>query len=544
MRWRKALQNSLNNSRLAEERADEGFTAEEHLHTLRSLLLSDEHQDVTGLTHRIEALERSSGGPVHVAKPAPAIVDDEQMVAALQPHFWRLMRGGIGHALNRLGRRTNRTVDALLSWRLAKLRLKAIITGQSLGELVSSELLQTEIRRIYLVVRDTGTLLYHWSNEDFVEQPSSETTDEILTTIHVLTEFAPERQDMPLRRMVLSESQVVIQASARHVVAIEIAPGTMTDSRREIISFACRTMFEAAETHRASDEESFERETMTAFATSLVSRQQEKKNRRANPAYVLGLLLLLGGVSWYSWRTWHHMQITQSAASIEQAIRRNFRTGDVVVDVVPDRAARRITVIGMGFGPGNAKQIERRAQNLAKPYNLDFNLVVRDLDAARLERVALSATLSDAQLALAEARAQMHQMAATGGTPTIGMADPVDALRDWTRDNAIFFGDGTTLRDPAFAARQIDRLATLMAAAPDSRLRVEGFTNGDNRHPSNSQMARARAITVIDALLLRGITADRLIGLGGKRSDTSISDITGPTSPNNRVEFSLAFTGE
>ncbi len=521
------------------------ITATEHLHQLRSLLLPDEQQDFSGLKRRIEALERApSTLSGRGAPPAPVIEDGERLVSAIQPHFPRLVTGGIGHALGALGRRTNRTLDALMSWRLQKLRLKAIITGQSLGELVGSELRQTEIRRIYFVARDDGRMLYNWWNEDFVEEPSAETVEEIVTTIHLLTEFTPERQEMPLRAITLSDSKIVMQASARHILVIEIAPGSMTESRKEILEFACRNMLYVAESQRAADDESFERETMAGFATPLVSRQKEKKNRRANPAYILWLLVLLCVVSWYGWRTYHQMQISNAAVTIEQTIRRNFRPGDVVVDVVPDRAARRITVTGLGFGPGSADKIGRRVNKLAAPYALDFNLVVRDLDGARLERDALAASLSDAQMALADARAQIDRMGSMAPMAAPSRVDPTDALRRWTRDTAIFFAKGTAFRDQALAARQIDQLTALLAAAPDVRLRIEGYTDGDNRASANAQLARARAITVAGALRLHGVEANRLIPMGGYRRDTAISDQTGQDSPNNRVEFSLAFRGE
>ena len=533
-----------NNLRVAEDRADEAVSAAEHLHRLRSLLLPDEQHDLSGLKRRIEALERSPGYLSGRSVPALTTVDGEELAAVMQPHFMRLATGGVAHALGALMRSTNRTIDALMSWRLMKLRLKAIITGQSLGELVGSELRQTEIRRIFLVVREAGVMLYHWSNEDFVDAPPAEMIEEIMTTVHVLTEFAPERQAVPLRAINLSDAQIVLQASARHVVAIEITAGSMTQSRKDIIGFACRNMLGVAATYRAADEEAFERETMAGFATPLVSRQREKKNRRANPAYILGLLALLGGVSWYGWRSYHELQLHHSATAIEQTIRRNFRPGDVVVDVVPDRAARRITVTGLGFGPGSAGQIERRARTMAAPYALDFNLVVRDLDGARLERDALAATLSDAQLALASARAQIDRMESVAPVPGVTVADPVDALHDWTRENALFFGEGTAFRDPALAMRRIDRLAALLAAVPDIRLRVAGFTDGDNRTPANAQLALGRATAVADALIQRGIGADRFVLLGGHRRDAAISSETGPNSPNARVEFSLAFRGE
>ncbi len=520
--------------------------AEEHLNRLRDLLRPEEERDLIGLQRRIEALERASPAslrPLH-AMPVSDEEQEERLLRTLQPQMGRILRGSATHALHRLGARTNSFVDALLSWRLMKLRLKAIITGQSMRELVESELCQTEVRRLYLVLRDEGTLLFHWSNADFVEEPDEETLEEIMTTTHVMTEFSPERRAMPLREIRLSKSTMLVQASSRYVVAAEILNGIVTEERKEIFSHAFRMVFHAAAAHRGAeaDAETLTGEVVTAFAGSLVSQQKERPDRRTNPAYIIALLAILGGVSWYGWRTYHQMQITRTAAAIEQTVLRSFRPGDVVVEVDADRAARRIAVTGLGFGPGSAAQIERRAHTLAQPYALDFNLVMRDLDGARLERDALAASLSDARIALAAARDEMARMDAR---PAMAMArSPVSELREWVQGNAIFFGEGVVPRDKALMDRQLDTLAGLLNAAPESRLRIEGFTGGDNRIPDRARMANARALVVANGLTARGIGSRRLNPMGGHRPFPAISARTGPGSPNERVEFSLAFTGE
>ena len=516
--------------------------AEEHLHRLRTLLLPEEHHDLLDLQRRIEVLERSVPGSARPANTV-SLSDEEEgrLVQALQPQMGRVLRGSAMHGLRRLGARTNSFVDALLSWRRMKLRLKAIITGQSMRELVESELRQTEVRRLYLVVRDAGVLLFHWSNRDFVQEPEPETIEEIMTTAHVMTEFSPERSDVPLRAISLTRSTTLLQASSRYVVAVEIADGTISEERKAIFSHAFQTMFDVAAEHRSTDVESQERESITAFATSLVSRQKERVDRRANPAYILALLVILGAVSWYGWRGYHQMQITRIAGDIEQTIKRSFRSGDVVAVVNADRAARRILVTGIGFGPGGAEQIERRTRVMAEPYALDFNLMVRDIDGARLERDALAASLSDAQLALAAARDEMARM---GERPVGVAASPVSALRDWVEANAIFFGAGMALRDETRMNTQLDALAGLMEAAPESKVRIEGFTAGDNRRPENARLAKARALIVANGLVSRGIASQRLNPMGGHRPFPAISEGRGPGSPNERVEFSVAFSGE
>ncbi len=543
---------------------------------LRSLLLADEMDGLKAVKQRVDAIEsfhsdlvvrrrkiaevlpdalsdaghfrtdevaKALGPAINQGVRAEMLNSRDEMVAAIQPLAGRLVTAAVADSFSKLSEQVNKTIETLMSWRGVKLRLKALITGHSISSLVLSEMRTTEVERIYLIERGGGKLLFCWSNEGLVKAPAADTVEEIMTTVHVMTEFAPERQDMPMCSMNLSDSQVVLQASPKHVVAIE-AGGTMSDARKSILSNACRSMLSFAATYRSTPDAPLDRGAMTVFATQLVSGQPEKKESKYNPAKILGILALIGLVVWVGWRFYHTSKINGAAVDIETTIKRNFKAGDVVVTVEPDRASRTITVNGIGFGTESLSAIERRAYALAEPYDLQMNFMVRDLDSARLERDALSASLADAQLALADAKREMETLRIPPPTQVIvPPKDPARELRDWIASNAVFFGDGARPRDAGRMDAAIRELSALMAAAPESRLRIAGYADDTGAARTNTALSRLRAAYVASALTQEGIAAERLIVVGLGAVD-AISEVSGAGSPNRRVEFSLAFANE
>lgn len=119
---------------------------------------------------------------------------------------------------------------------------------------------------------------------------------------------------------------------------------------------------------------------------------------------------------------------------------------------------------------------------------------------------------------------------------------PLDRLTAWTTRNAVFFGEGSAVRDPAAADRTIGELVRLLGET-DATLRVVGFTDEQGGATRNAPLARQRAQVVRDALLARGVSAGRLVVVG-RNTGPDISPDTGAGSPNRRVQFEIGFPGE
>lgn len=129
--------------------------------------------------------------------------------------------------------------------------------------------------------------------------------------------------------------------------------------------------------------------------------------------------------------------------------------------------------------------------------------------------------------------------------PAIVRAPDITAfqrLAVFVRSHAIFFSDGTIYRDEARANAVLDALSKLMGET-DAYLRLVGYTDGQGASARNDTISAGRAQLVAEALIARGVPAERLIHVGRLNSNP-ITTETGATSSNRRVEFEIGFDGE
>ncbi len=119
---------------------------------------------------------------------------------------------------------------------------------------------------------------------------------------------------------------------------------------------------------------------------------------------------------------------------------------------------------------------------------------------------------------------------------------PLEALQAYIQRNVIFFANGTDFRDAAAADAKLNRLAELLSRT-DITLRVAGYTDETGGAQRNNPLAQSRADKVVEALVAKGVNRGRLISIG-RANAVNLSNITGPTSANRRVQFEVGFEGE
>ena len=86
----------------------------------------------------------------------------------------------------------------------------------------------------------------------------------------------------------------------------------------------------------------------------------------------------------------------------------------------------------------------------------------------------------------------------------------------------------------------IDAVAAVLAEAPEIPLEVHGHTDSDGDSAVNERLSQERAQAVVDALIARGIAAERLTPLGFGESDPVAPNITAEgRAANRRIEFAL-----
>lgn len=86
----------------------------------------------------------------------------------------------------------------------------------------------------------------------------------------------------------------------------------------------------------------------------------------------------------------------------------------------------------------------------------------------------------------------------------------------------------------------LDRIAAILAEAPSLPVEVHGHTDSDGDSTVNQRLSQERAQAVVDALVVRGIAAERLTPIGFGESDPIEPNITAEgRAKNRRIEFAL-----
>jgi outer membrane protein OmpA-like peptidoglycan-associated protein len=127
--------------------------------------------------------------------------------------------------------------------------------------------------------------------------------------------------------------------------------------------------------------------------------------------------------------------------------------------------------------------------------------------------------------------------------PVIPPPSPREQLEQFARSHAVFFGDGTSLRDEAQARQTLDELAALIVRSPGI-VRLIGYTDEAGLPAKNAGLAKSRADVVAAELIARGVPQQSLVQLSRTSPETTISPVTGSSSSNRRVEFEVGFIGE
>jgi len=106
--------------------------------------------------------------------------------------------------------------------------------------------------------------------------------------------------------------------------------------------------------------------------------------------------------------------------------------------------------------------------------------------------------------------------------------------------NAILFESGSA-RIAAASDPAIDELAGDLALCPEATVNVEGHTDADGDAEANLALSVSRAEAVIDALIARGVSPDRLYAVGyGESLPVASNETRAGKQANRRIAFTLA----
>jgi outer membrane protein OmpA-like peptidoglycan-associated protein len=106
--------------------------------------------------------------------------------------------------------------------------------------------------------------------------------------------------------------------------------------------------------------------------------------------------------------------------------------------------------------------------------------------------------------------------------------------------NAILFESGSARLAEA-SAGAIDELTAYLSLCPETTVNVEGHTDSDGDSDANLALSVSRAEAVVDALILRGVSPDRLYAVGyGESLPVETNETRAGKQANRRIAFTLA----
>ncbi len=114
--------------------------------------------------------------------------------------------------------------------------------------------------------------------------------------------------------------------------------------------------------------------------------------------------------------------------------------------------------------------------------------------------------------------------------------DEVNAL---SAQNAILFQSGAAVLAPG-AAPVLDSFATSLNLCPDAVIHIEGHTDSDGDDQRNLVLSVSRAEAVVNALIQRGVSPDRLYAIGyGESQPVASNDTQDGKRRNRRIVVSV-----
>jgi len=180
---------------------------------------------------------------------------------------------------------------------------------------------------------------------------------------------------------------------------------------------------------------------------------------------------------------------------------------------------------------GEARISEARArQQVAKAQeernHIQLQAREHEAENAKAEAATARNTAAAAQSELASARQELSSL----------QAKQTDRGMVMTLSDVLFDTGKSTLKSGA--TRDLDRLAQALKDNPNTKVKIEGYTDSRGSDSYNQDLSERRAQVVADALQMRGVPADRYQVEGlGKEYPVASNDTPAGRQQNRRVEI-------
>jgi outer membrane protein OmpA-like peptidoglycan-associated protein len=525
-------------------------------------ILADAFRDADVQNHRELA---AAIAPVMVAAIRREIRNaSDEVVDAMYPIMGRLIRAYVASALRDFIEETNRRIEGGLSARFIRLRIKSLATRTPYRTLLIREGQNLRVASIYLINRNSGTLLDAWNADPAA--PDLRGDDHLIGgMLTAINNFAAEslaESESELRALDLGEARVFLRASAVHLIAIK----TVGKGNRKIKRFIDQTLQQSLERFADAAQEAPQlvREVLPDIADTTTQFLAKHKQPPILALSVIAGLFLLGSLI-----TYQHFQERAAIAAIDSNVRSIINQHQALqafplrIDVARDK--RSVNVAGLVPSAADRELFLKTAAEKLQPVKIKSQLVVvppleqylemsgfigaLNAELRRTESEAARKTAEEASRTRSEISQLQQQLEQKSAALSDRLAElhritqnPFLKLSQWVAMNAVFFAEEANYRDEALAIKTLGELRDLLAFS-NARVRIVGYTDPTGTNEGNGTLAERRAQKVALDLERLGVSKDRMKVLG-RSSIMLLSYDKGPFSSNRRVEFEIAYTGE
>jgi outer membrane protein OmpA-like peptidoglycan-associated protein len=479
--------------------------------------------------------------PLVVAAIRSEIVNSRDvMVEALYPITGRLVSAAVAAAFRDLVATINARLDQLLSTQIWRLRLRAVLTGRPISEILLEAAQRPEVRLMMALERDSGRLLASWRAQESIKEPAQEHAQEhpnespelVGGMIAAISQFATEAfsgEHGELRTLDMGASRILLRASLRLIVAAEFM-GVPHPGDEQRMDRALYALIEDSPEGPTND-------GLARLAADFASPPERKSSGKLKLALVLMALLAAfglwrGPVRNFVWE-WRLNEAYGNAVAGQAGL------AAWPLQLSLDRGAKIARIRGLAPPDADLDAVSKAVGEAGTPYRVE----------TRVARVATSAGLET------EAQAQRGQAAALKGAVE-GLAGRLDGSDRWQAAReaeahaparalaqlagatSIAFGDDLDYADPERAKSQIAALAAQLKAS-GLGLRVLGYSDQKGSPAQNLKLSQQRADHVLAELVAEGVESSKLVSVG-RSAEAAIAAPGGPQSrQNRRVAFEM-----
>ncbi len=306
---------------------------------LKQLLFAPESEAIAALTKRIESVFDRAGTnerfQASVAKVldgalrdaeverhdqvasaiAPLIVktvkteihnSTDDLVEALYPATGRMVKAYVASAIQDLTNEINRKLEA----NPVMLRLNALLSGRSAGELALADSQRLKVEDVFLIRRATGELVARWPQGDG-RSNLDHVMGGVLTTINEFTSEAFKAEGSALRQLDLGDARVYLRVSPSYLLAAKCT-GTAPAGAEQAFDEEFLNLVDHHDAAFNADAQSGSEATKTApllkeLAAHLETRLSglqpghDSLRRGARPLTTLAVLIGLPLAGWLAW---------------------------------------------------------------------------------------------------------------------------------------------------------------------------------------------------------------------------------------------------